>query len=287
MTTNLSEGVIEVSVVRESGIEVIDEARDYLGNEIRCEECRFRLLLLDGQCELKRACVQDRYARRIDRFFAWNPSLANGCVAHPYFEVRAVAAKHADVFQLRRLLEDPDDTVRWSAAQRLPARYLLPLRKDVSREVRIRVAMRLEGMDLVPLMQDEDYYVRMTVASRIVPYLLPFLVNDAEPEVRRVVAQRIGAEWLRPMSGDREASVRLVIAERLSPHQLPWLKPDSDWRVRYEVAGRIGPEYLIEMNQDEDPMVRERVAQRLRGGLNVETGESAQSQRGVKHEHQS
>ncbi len=31
----------------------------------------------EGLCKLKRACVRDRYARRIDRFFEWNPELAD------------------------------------------------------------------------------------------------------------------------------------------------------------------------------------------------------------------
>ena len=66
------------------------------------------------------ACVMDRYAPRIDRFFAWNPQLANEHLEHPYFEVRAVAARHADVFRLVSMVRDPDETVRWSVAQRLP-----------------------------------------------------------------------------------------------------------------------------------------------------------------------
>ena len=48
---------------------------------------------------MKHACVHDRYARRIDRFFDWNPSLANDYLEHPHFEVRAIAAKFADVFR--------------------------------------------------------------------------------------------------------------------------------------------------------------------------------------------
>ena len=250
------------------------DARDWQGNELRCDDCRYRRLQLDQQCQFKHACVQDRYARRIDRFFAWNPSLANACITHPYFEVRAVAAKYADVFRLPCLIDDVDDTVRWSAAQRLPVRYLLRLRDDASREVRIRVAMRLDSTDLIPMMNDADYYVRKSVALRVAPYLLPFLTQDAEPEVRCVVAQRIDAEWLMPMSGDADASVRLTVAERLAPHQLAWLKHDPDWRVRYEAVGRLGLEYLMDMHDDTDPMVRERVAQRLRGDAGVEPRKS-------------
>ena len=73
----------------------IDEARDWQGNEVDCHACAHFALSAAGGCRLKHACVNDRYARRIDRFFNWNPALADGYVRHPHFEVRAIAAKHA------------------------------------------------------------------------------------------------------------------------------------------------------------------------------------------------
>ena len=121
----------------------IDEARDWRGNDIDCRACAHRDLRAQGRCALKRACVEDRYARRIDRFFDQNPSLADSYLRHPHFETRAIAAKHASVFLLPPLLSDPDETVRWNAAQRLPRRYLLALRRDPHREVRIRVASHI------------------------------------------------------------------------------------------------------------------------------------------------
>ena len=84
-----------------------------------------------GGVALKHACVNDRYARRIDRFFNWNPELANSYVAHPHFEVRAIAAKHADIFFLPPLLDDPEETVRWNVARRLPKRYILALKDEI------------------------------------------------------------------------------------------------------------------------------------------------------------
>ncbi len=80
----------------------IDEACDWLGRDIDCSGCDHRALLKQGLCRLKHACVHDRYARRIDRFFNWNPHLANGYVGHPHFEVRAIAAKHASPSFCRR-----------------------------------------------------------------------------------------------------------------------------------------------------------------------------------------
>ena len=82
------------------------EAFDWLGQALSCDACPHRALSEVGRCRLRHACVFDRYAKRIDRFFGWNPALANEYLTHPYFEVRAVAAKHADVFQLPPLLED-------------------------------------------------------------------------------------------------------------------------------------------------------------------------------------
>ena len=128
MTTDIDESAIAPSLARGPRLDPIGEALDWRGNEIGCEACAHRDRLAAGHCRLRHACVNDRYARRIDRFFAWNPELANDYLDHPYFEARAVAAKHADVFHLPRLLNDPEATVRWSAAHRLPARYLLRLR---------------------------------------------------------------------------------------------------------------------------------------------------------------
>jgi LRV iron-sulfur cluster protein len=88
--------------------DIIDEARNWCGNGIDCQACAHRELLAQGRCALKRACVEDRYARRIDRFFDQNPSLADRYLGHPHFETRAIAAKYASVFLLPPLLNDPD-----------------------------------------------------------------------------------------------------------------------------------------------------------------------------------
>src|SRR5271165_1018775 len=135
----------------------IDEAIDWQDEPVECESCPHLELRNAGKCQPLRACVFDRYARRIDRFFDWNPELGSRYVKHPYFEVRACAAKTAELFLLPALLEDPEEAVRWSAARRLPQRYLLKLRQDSHREVRIRVAQRLDPEDLPVMMFDDDY----------------------------------------------------------------------------------------------------------------------------------
>lgn len=259
----------------------IDEALDWRGNEVRCEACVHRELLADGRCRLKHACLHDRYARRIDRFFDWNPGLANDYLAHPHFEVRAIAAKSADVFRLPRLLDDPDETVRWNAVQRLPQIYLRRLSADPHREVRIRVASGLDDADLVPMMEDPDYYVRLIVARRIAPDMLPLMMRDPEVEVRRVVVGRIGADWLMPMAADIDAAVRLGAAQRLSPHQLIWLQQDPDWRVRHEVASRIEIPLLAGMRDDPDPFVRDVARRRLGAPQAGEAGRAASAPNGT------
>jgi len=242
-----------------------DEARDWQGEELTCVGCQYEALMQEGKCQLKQACVFDRYMRRIDRFFYWNPTLANNHLRDPYFETRAVAAKHADVFRLPSLLEDEDETVRWAAAARLPHNYLLKLINDPHREVRIRVASHLDDGNLVSMIHDPDYYVRTMVARRLTPATLPLMINDPEPEVRRTIVRRIDAGWLMRLSQDADPSVRLEVVQRLSNEQLVTLRSDPDWRIRYEVASRIDDVAgLNELTIDEDSMVREQAIERLK-----------------------
>jgi hypothetical protein len=243
----------------------IDEALDWVGHEIECRSCAHHALAAAGGCRLKHACVHDRYARRIDRFFNWNPALADGYIAHPHFEVRAIAAKHASVFLLPPLLDDSEETVRWNAARRLPKRLVLRLRTDVHREVRIRIASLLDDAELAPMMDDPDYYVRLVIARRVAPGLLARMIRDEETEVRRVVARRIPADWLRRMASDSDAGVRLEIAQRLAPEQLSQLRCDPDWRVRYEVARRIAVGDIGELADDSDCFVRDMARSRATG----------------------
>ncbi len=241
----------------------IDEAIDWKGASVSCDTCTHRALLDEDRCRLKHACVHDRYARRIDRFFDWNPDLANGYLTHPHFEVRAIAAKSADIFRLPALLDDQDETVRWNAVRRLPHRFLLTLRNDPHREVRIRVATLLNPCDLIPMMFDEDYYVRLVVARRLPAGELILMIADAEDEVRRVVASRIDHEALWRMLADADALVRLAVARRLTSIELIGFHRDPDWRVRYEAASRMVPGMLGAMLDDPDEIVRELVLKRI------------------------
>ncbi|MGP8232075.1 MAG: 4Fe4S-binding leucine-rich repeat protein [Methylovirgula sp.] len=241
----------------------IIEAVDWRGNAVDCQVCSHRDLKERGTCRPGHACVNDRYARRIDRFFNWNPALADSYVKHDHFEVRAIAAKHATVFLLPPLLDDPDEAVRWNAARRLPKRLITKLRHDPHREVRIRVVTLLEDGELIAMMDDPDYYVRLVICRRIDCNLLLRMVHDDETEVRRVVAARLPQQWLTRMVDDCEAVVRLEVARRLAPDVLHLMKNDSDWRVRYEVASRMDVAEIVGLSGDEDSLVREVVQARL------------------------
>lgn len=238
-------------------------AIDWQGRPIDCNACPQRALFDAGRCRPAHACINDRYARRIDRFFRWNPTVGNDGLTHPYFEVRAISAKHADLFRLPALLADEDETVRWSAAQRLPGRYLEQLAADPHREVRIRVAQRLDPSRLGRMMHDPDYYVRAMVARRLPVALLPLLRADPDDQVRIEVARRLPAEHLLAMKDDRDPGVRAVVAQRLPPGLLVAMAQDPDCLVRHEVARRIAVADLDALLDDEDEIVREAARARL------------------------
>ena len=68
------------------------------GGVLDCTACAYAALrTLEGRagCAPGHACMQDVYARRIDRFFRWHPALGDEQLNHPYFEVRAIAARYA------------------------------------------------------------------------------------------------------------------------------------------------------------------------------------------------
>jgi len=245
-------------------IEPGDERIDWRGEPIACSGCIHSAMANLVRCQPGHACVEDRYARRIDRFFDWNPKLADSHVRHPHFEVRAIAAKHADLFLLPSLLDDEEEAVRWNAVHRLPARYKLKLRNDPHREVRIRIAGELDGADLIPMLDDSDYYVRLVVARRIDPRLLGALTSDPEPEVRRVVADRLPLTMLAPMAYDPDAAVRLRAAERMSAQAVAYMRDDRDWRIRHVVASRVNDRAVLrQLADDPDPIVRETAESRL------------------------
>lgn len=242
--------------------------RDWQGGPLDCAGCAHHALTLQGGCEPGHCCMQDAYARRIDRFFRRHPALAGQHLAHPYFEVRAIAARYADLFLLPRLRQDPDETVRLQVALRLPQGQLLALCQDPHREVRIRVAQRLDLAELGRLRHDPDYEVRTVVARRLPLALLPGLSRDPDEQVRRTVAARLEMPALWRLAADPAPAVRRLVARRAPLPLLPALAGDADWAVRWEVADRLDPATQREPLQhlathDEDAEVRLRAAERL------------------------
>jgi hypothetical protein len=242
---------------------------DWEGRPLDCSACDYQALrgLPDPQgCEPGHSCVQDAYARRIDRFFRNHRELAREQLRHPYFEVRAIAARYADPFQLPALLHDPDETVRLQVALRVPQRLLREMVSDPHREVRIRVAQRIDVDQLSRMVQDPDYEVRATVARRLTPALLPLLANDPDVQVRCAVARRLEMPALWRLVSDPAPEVRCLVAERLPAPLLAPLLRDSEWRVRWEAAGRAAADLaplLRECLDDKDAEVRLRALERL------------------------
>ena len=243
-------------------------ARHWQGGEVDCSVCphaALRLLAGRAGCAPSHACMQDVYARRIDRFFRWHPELAAGALKHPYFEVRAIAARYADQFQLPPLMLDPDETVRLQVAMRVPLNLLVRLVRDPHREVRLRVALRLPEDQLGLLRDDPDYGVREIVARRLPAPLLSTMLLDKDRSVRMQVARRIAMPALLRLATDREPEVRCIVAERLPEPLLPQLAEDPFWRVRWTVAQRCTARaVLARLAEDADPEVR--AAARERSG---------------------
>ncbi len=245
------------------------------GGPIDCSVCASASLReLPGQqgCEPGHACLEDVYARRIDRFFRWHPALGDAHLSHPYFEVRAIAARHASVFRLVAMIDDPDETVRLQIALRLPLAQLTKLTNDPHREVRIRVAQRLSPALLATMRNDPDYGVRELVAMRLPVAILTVMARDSDRAVRMRVAQRLEMPALLRMADDREAEVRRIVAQRLPPALLACLVSDEDWRVRWEVAQRGDASVLAALRDDEDSEVRLAVAERRARQINGSGG---------------
>ena len=238
-------------------------AQHWQGGALDCAACPHAALRATGGCEPGRSCMQDAYARRIDRFFRCHRELAHHHLDHGYFEVRAIAARYADVFHLPPLMNDPDETVRLQVALRLPQRLLLEMRADPHREVRIRVALRLAAEHLSSMVHDADYQVRATVARRLPEALLPLLIADVDVQVRREVAQRLAMPALWRLAADPEADVRRIVAERLPAPLLAVFADDGDLLVRWHAAGRADIDLLRRFSHDVEADIRERAEQRL------------------------
>ena len=241
-------------------------AQHWQGGPVNCDVCCYvNLRALPGEqgCEPGHSCMQDVYARRIDRFFRWHPGRGDEQLTHAYFEVRAIAARHASVFRLTTLIDDPDETVRLQIALRLPLTQLLRLSNDPHREVRIRVAQRLSPITLATMRNDPDYGVRELVALRLPLAILPTMANDVDRAVRMRVAQRLEMPALLRMADDSEPEVRRIVAERLPAPLLSRLALDADWRVRWEVAQRADAATLETLRDDDDSEVRQAVQERL------------------------
>ncbi len=125
----------------------IDEALDWLGDAVDCGGCPHAALLARQRCQPLRACVFDRYARRIDRFFDWNPASRYVICTIPISRC-APAPPRPRIFSICRRCS-PTRRKPCAGAPRGGCRRAISCAcaTDPHREVRIRVAQRLEGAD--------------------------------------------------------------------------------------------------------------------------------------------
>ena len=93
-----------------------------------------------GRCDFGRACVEDRRARRIDRFFAANPALAERLSGAPVFRGAGAGGRYCNVFRCRACWTIRNRTCAPSAAFRLPLAARSPMKSDPDRKVRVAVA---------------------------------------------------------------------------------------------------------------------------------------------------
>ncbi|MEM8836638.1 MAG: 4Fe4S-binding leucine-rich repeat protein [Pseudomonadota bacterium] len=232
---------------------------DWQGEPIECEHCVFQSRLDAGQCGQAWACVHDRYAKRVERFFLLNPDLADECLSMPYFEVRMNAARVATLFRLPPLLNDEDAGVRAMAVLRLPVSHARRMAKDPDRRVRIAVAHRLPVEDLLPVFSDTDNYVRSIAARRSEPGMLVVALSDDDPEIRRIVARRINDDWLNRFLNDPDPLVRREAAQR----RPDLFAKDPDLRVRHTAAERGSFDVAEALIADDEEVIREAAEARL------------------------
>lgn len=158
-----------------------------------CAACQHHAQRANGSCEPGRCCMQDVSAHRIDHFFRTHPPLANPHLQHPYFEVRAIAVRYADLFSLSALMNDTDLQVRLQVAARLKMPALWRMAQDPAPEVRRVLAARLPVALLDKLAADTDWTVRWEVAGRATGAVRSRMQQDPEADVRERAAERLGA----------------------------------------------------------------------------------------------
>ncbi len=197
--------------------------------------------------------------------------MATRYLEHPYAETRVLAAKHASVYALSRVVDDPAGRARHG---RLPAAgEPHPAPEDRPRPARAHRGRpnASTAADLAPMIEDEDYYVRLVVARRAPDGLLPRLIADRNRKSGAWSRDASRRACSAPSSATADPLVRIVVAERLPVTRLRSLVADPDLRVRYSIAERADAGVQRRLLDDREPTIAAFAAERL-ASLGKETG---------------
>ena len=132
------------------------EAVDWLGNLLSCRDCPHGEIRKKGLCDLGQ-----RSSRAAHRpfFRPASPRKTTKYLSHLYFEMRVGAAKNANVFQLRALIDDEESGRQAKEAQRLSPHLAEKPISEPDRKVRTVMARRAPPDIFANAMRDDDAQV--------------------------------------------------------------------------------------------------------------------------------
>ena len=213
--------------------------------------------------------MHDRYARRIDRFFDWNPG-SRAIPSDPsLFRGARLRRQGRGCVPAAAMLDDPEETVRWSAVRRLPP-LLLRLRQRSSprgSHPGRATARRPRLISMVP--KDVDYFVRQTVARRIPDDLLVLMIGRRRCGSQARRGQPYCPQTAAEDGGRQGSSVRLEVARRDDPANLAAFASDVDWRIRYEASRCAQMRSRAMVDNDDDRRAPSRARSNFRRYINA------------------
>ena len=226
--------------------------------------------------------------RQQDMKKRWGEEKLEGLRASENYGDKILLAEHGNEKDLDKLVNDPDEDVRYAVAWRGRPKDLdklvfdryIAVRAAVAKQgrdkdldklvsdkepaVRAAVADQGRDQDLDKLVSDEETLVRSNVAMQGRDKDLDKLVNDKEWNVRRHVAAYGRDQDLDKLVNDPEWDVRLNVAKQGRDKDLDKLVSDPEWSVRSIVAAHGRDKDLDKLVNDPDEEVRQFAEQQIR-----------------------